>query len=238
MSNSKLIQEMYQILNPESEHIVQTIDPNIPREVTGVFVSRGVTMLDEAILESIATMTWEQIANVAMLATIGPSDFSSLISSYTEGLSSFRRTWNAMIEEGIVANGTDRGAFVLLSKACPQTESQAKYVAWCLKVLGDANEAVHLSLIEKSPAVKIVIPTGQTKAQHDKDVDNANKYLGKEFIEPYEGQAQAQTRNRGMENVKKAEAALTKAAAKMGKAPDEAFSNAYQDLARERARNS
>lgn len=232
---NKVLQEMNEIFGGQFEQ--PKIDPTQPRDVAGTFIVQGVTAIDEAILNSIAELTWEQIADIAVLATIGPTDFHILAAAVNEGVSAFRRAWSDLTEDKGIAEGVNRGAFMLLSKACVQ-ESYTRYVYWCLNMLGEANEAIVNSIAEKAPAVKMVIPDGQTMAQRDRDVDNAMKYMGREFIEPYERADKKEYMDKKLNQIKDIEKSLETAAGKMGKEPDEAFLNTFMDLDRERARNS
>jgi hypothetical protein len=237
--HKKLIDELYQMLNPNDKIHYRNIDPSKPHDVTGVFIQRGVSSLDGSILESIGSLSWQEIADLALLSKINRSNLIALSSSYAnDGVTEFRYLWNAMLEENHVIPGMGRGSIVLLNKVCDHRESQLNYVNWCATILKEAPEQIKNALIEKSETYKKVIPDGETMAQHDKGVNAAMPYLGKQFIEPYEGPDQDETRRKGLEKVKETEKILAKAAAKIGKAPDEAFNNAYHDLARERARNS
>jgi hypothetical protein len=239
MKHKKLISELYQMLNPNDKINYQHVDPTKPHDVTGVFIQRGVSSLDGSILESVGSLTWEEVADLALLSKINRSNLIALSSTYAkDGVSEFRYLWNEMLAENHVLPGMGRGSIVLLNKVCDHMESQLNYVHWCQRIMNEAPDEIKDSLIEKSETYKMVIPSGETMAQHNRDVNNAKPYQGKEFIEPYEGPGQFDTRKKGLEKVKETERILAKAAAKVGKAPDEVFNNAYHDLARERARNS
>lgn len=94
--------------------------------------------------------------------------------------------------------------------------------------------------VEPAPAfrgesVKDVIPSGQTRAQHDKNVDASQPYIGKDKIEPYEKANKKQYMDKKLNQIKNVEQKLSKIA---GKPVDKAYPNLFVDLARERARNS
>jgi hypothetical protein len=236
---NKVLLEMEEILGGKTAEMPK-IDPTQPREVVGTFVVQGVTAVDEVILESIAELDWEQVADIAALATIGPSDFQDLALSFAEGIGSFRQTWNTLANSSALAEGLNRGSFVYLSKVCPQNESFARYVYWCLNALQEASEDTLLELAEKSPAVQMVIPTGQTKKQWDRDTDNAKPFQGKELIEPYEKSTpeRREFMSKKMKEIDAERDAAVKMAKGSGKSPDEAFINLFVDLDREAARNS
>lgn len=246
---SKLLTEMYTILgHAHNLNITQTaIDPN-PHEVTGCFAVEGeTTVLDEALLESIGELSWDQISDIALLATIQPTDFQSLALATAEGIGTFRETWNALAEDGGLVDGVKRGAFILAVNSCPKVESLAKYVFWCVRALQEAGQGVQDEARKKSSAMKTIIPTGDSVAQK-KDSDETEAYMSPHDAKndkplmkaPHFKSADEKDKERSakMADLEKAVGAVTKMASSHGQAPDQAYPNLYVDLARERVRNT
>ena len=259
---TKLIQEMYQILGyPDSSMKVpetKSIKYIEPREVVGSFIIGGITAMDEHILESVGELNWDQISDLALLSTVEQSDLQNLIMTYSEDSSEFRELWSAMVEHGVIDKTVSRGAFVLLHNLSPQTESQSKYINWCVKAIQESGEQTKLEALDKSSKFNGIIPSGTTDSQHTKSVDTANKYITpytmdndrpddknkvmhNDVIKNTPGQTASSIEipaAKGMAVVKGLEKTMAKAAEKVGKDVESAFPNLWNMLGRERARHS
>ena len=210
--------------------------------------------MDETIFESIGGLDWDQITDVALLATIEPSDFQTLIAAYHEGIQAFRETWGAMVEEDAIGPEMDRGAFVLAMKASPRTESVGRYAYWCMKAVLESGEKTKEKAKKKSPRFKAVMQSGEP-VKDGPGTAAAEKYMTPHTMDD-PGSDRPKTDNEVMKNkvfhnddqkkelaaglakVVKAEKMMKKVAATHGQEIDQAFPNLFPVLARERARNS
>ena len=170
--SKKLIVEMSQILGRPGDGPVAVYDPN-PREVVGTFmIKQDVNVMDEAMLESVSGLGWDDIFDIAVISTMNPNDFQTLNRSMDEGTRSFRESWTTMISDNVIDSDYKRGAFVFLSKVCPTTESRAKYVQWCTRVVEEAGSKTKAAAAKRSSKFKMIIPIG-TMDQHKKNTDAA-----------------------------------------------------------------
>lgn len=245
---SELLNEMYTILGwPKADN--PTPDPYTPRDVIGTFQGDVPTALDEVILESIAELGWDDVFDIALLGALGPEDLSRMTTAYHEGTSEFRDFWNTLVEDGMLERDMKRGVFVLLAKACPQTESMSRYVQWCMRVIRESTKDIQEDAVKRSSKLEALIPAG-SQDKHQSNIKASEKYLtphtmatdrpkdGNEVMKNGVFKADVGKSGDGMAKVVKAEKAMKKVADTKGLEVDQAFPNLFIDLARERARNS
>ena len=208
-------------------------------------------VVDHAVVECLAEMSWDQLAQMASIILMPPEESLSLIRSMAEGTGAFREEWASVEERAELPAGVSRSTFVRLSKISIDEGVVPRVIYWSGRMLQRAGDLVEEYVRESYPELGKTVygPAGDPRKGPE---------LAKEYMTPYEAgtyapNAEAKVQDvrmftdpddrkaRREKRLKEVEGVLKDmetAAKRVGVPPEGLFLNKWRDMQRERVRYS
>ena len=253
MDKNALLIEINRILGRTS--IAESLEAKTPTPASASrkFNIPGTSVVDSAVIESIATLEWEDVLQFASLSMIPEDELILLTRALGESTAAYREAWNSLSERFEMPAGIPRGALVTAMQISPDEAVVRKVVEWSSRMIHETDSTVREKLAKKMPVLtKTVFPAGDA-AKANKEKSDTERYM-----EPHEHstdkpdekkqvmttrmfqdpEARVKEHEKSLKDVEKQLKQLTDLAAKSGKKPEEMFPNLHRDLMRERVRFS
>jgi len=254
MDKNALLVEINTILG--NREVAEEIESSnsTPASVAARLQQPGNTLVDDAVLESLSILEWEDVFQLAAFGMYPPDVVVGLNRALAEGTTSFRGAWGDFAREFEVPEELGRGTFVLLNKVSPNDNVLTRIVSWSAKLVDESDSTVKSRLMKSMPglAEAMFAPAGNL-AKAEKERNATEKYMNPHevgTIHPTEKSKLMTTRmwqdpkkrsakeKKSRKAVEKEIDNLTKLAKKAGSTPEEMFPMLYRDLMRERVRHS
>lgn len=254
MDRNNLLIEINRILGNEELAEDIEIQTPTPEGVARSFQVSGNTVIDDAVLESLAQLEWDDLLQVAGFSLLPEEEIVALSRALSEGTTSFRLAWRSVKKRHSLPEDLSRGAFLLANKISPDDAVVRRVVNWAKLMIGEADSTVKEKLAKKMPALakSMYVPAGDS-AKAAKEREETEKYMephlpGSDkptdktqvmttriFQDPDAREAE---RDGLLKDVEATMKKLADIAHKFGKQPDEIFPMLWRDMARERTRYS
>lgn len=254
MDKNSLLIEMNEILGYDDQVSELQARTPTPESVARHFQRPGNTLVDNAVLESLAQCQWEDVAQIAGFSLIPEQEVVNLARAMAESTPAFRETWRRLVEQYKLPSDLSRGAFVSACKISPDETVLRRVVGWSKMMVAEADSTVHEKLAKKMPqlAKSCFVPAADV-AKQNKEREETQKYMSphadstdapddkKQVLTPrifQDPDARDTEREKELKGVEAEIKKLTDLARKAGKEPEEMFPLIWRDLHRERVRFS
>jgi hypothetical protein len=254
MDKTALLMEMNEILGYKDVADKMEAATPTPAAIAATFQQPGNTLVDDAVLESLSRLEWNEVFQIAAFGMYPPEAVIGLNRALWEGTASFRAAWSGFAREFEVPEDLGRGSFLMMNKISRDDNVITRLVSWSAKMVDEADSRVKTRLTKENPrlAEAVFSPAGNAKKAAKEKADTERYMLPhRPATDRPTSRAKVMT-TRMFQDAKKVQAAqkrdlkavekeiqkLAKLAKKAGSTPEEMFPMLYRDLMRERARHS
>ena len=259
--NGMLLEELKEIMGVTKG--IARIESSYPTpgEICERMEGADLDVVSEAVLSQLAELSWDEIAPLASLSLISEENLEILCYAHSQGTSVFREGWRDMSRSGYLPEGLDRGVFMAAVRNAPDFMVMTRTAHLSREVLDEAGSGIKAMVAKAFPMIHSIF-TGDGGVQ-DGDCQGENpaarayKEKGKQITKDHmtvrhagsdavdmdaphfaNTKDQAAFRKNASKNIDKIIDQMTKAAAAVGKHPEEMFGMKWRDVHREKARYS
>lgn len=254
MDKTALLIEMNEILGYHKVAEKMEAATPTPASLAAHFQQPGNTLVDDAVLESLGLLEWEQVFQMAAFGMYPSEVVIGLNRALSEGTTSFRGAWSGFAREFEVPEELGRGSFLLMNKITPDDNVMTRLVSWSAKIVSEADSRVRSRLSKSMPGIAEAMFTPANDAKKaEKEKADTEKYMNPHMPEtdtPVKGSRIMTTRlwqdpedieakqEKDLKGIEKEIEKLTRLANKADSSPEEMFPLLWRDLQRERVRHS
>jgi len=222
-----------------SGEVIDVGESFIPEPADVVAMFEASTLVEQAIAETIADLSWDEVCEAARFIAIDPSYAIELHQAYDQGVRAFRDQWSVLESEGSLPRGVKAAHFVRIAERTGDASVLPAFVFWAARTLSEAGRDVMEAVLESYPELGKTVygPAGDPK----RGPILAKAYLSPENMTPrmFQDPSERDARRRvGYTAAVKAIGSMEMAAADAGVPPEGMFLNVYRDMHREKIRYS
>lgn len=224
--------------------------PGIPEPANVLAKFEASDLVGQAVIESLAQLDWDEVAQIASISMLSANESSELISSFQEGQNNFFHVWRKVQADGRIPSALKKESFALLAALSLDEGVVSALVGYSFRALQSAGPDVSMCIEDAYPDLGKTVygPAGDPRSgpemaksymsPHPAGTDSPQKdkaMTTRMFSDP---DASGRERRSRLADVTKALQMMKHAADSVGVNPEGMFLNTYRDMHREKVRYS
>ncbi len=260
-NNGALLEELKSIMGVTKGIARAEASYPTPAEIVDNLWDPSLDVVTLAVLLQLAELSWDQIGELASLSLISEQDLSVLCYAHAQGTSVFREEWREVSSKQNLPEAVGRGTFVSAVRNAPDARVMTRTVRFSKALLSEAGDGVRAKVASALPVMHNVFTGDGGVEDGDPQGDSAKalaytskgKQITKEYLTPEMAGSgvkvmpaphfastkdQKDARSALLSKIDRTIVQMKKAAAAVGKHPEEMFGLRWRDIHREKTRFS